>query len=311
MKTGGSTKFNNKSNLKAVIKRSEPKSKRRAKAPAARSKARRSGLEGESTVTSEDPKSESENEEEVENIAGARTVQRRTRGIKMNLKDASGSSEDDTESSFENYEESAQQDDSEEDLRGIESATKAQGPVKNIRTTHPFRRSGSPPTTLGRFVPLHKPSMSPLTPPSTQKSIVGSASIGSISHIDYHQQVKQEFSHLKSGMMMPISKPPSSTTTSHENSAGQMRYVDESDIWESIEIDAEEERKDLEAIDAKMNDSEGEEREEEEEGQESQDDTESEEEEKAEGKARKGATGTPPLTEARKNKGYTSGCAPQ
>jgi hypothetical protein len=309
MKTGASIKTNSKSNLKSVIKRSEPKSKRRAMAPAARSKARRSGPESESTVSSEEPKSEAENEVEVENGSEACTVQRRTRGIKMNLKDASGSSDGDTESSFDGYEESAEQDDSDGDLSDIESATKARCPVRTTGTARPFRRSGSPPITPGRFVQAHKPSMPPLTPPSTQKSMVETTSAGSISDLDYHQQVKQEFSHLKSGMMMPISKPLSSTTAFHENSAGQVRYVNESDILESIEVDAEEERKDLEAVNARMSDSGGDE--EEEEATEEDDGFKEEEEAQPEGTAQKTAMGPPPLPRAKKTMGYTSGCAPQ
>jgi hypothetical protein len=271
----------------SIPKKSEVESKPKAPKPAARKRTKHANSESESAVSSDADKNQPESEEEVENKSEERPVQRQTRGLKQDLKGAFDSSDDETESSFDGYDEIAEQNENgDDDMSDIEDTPVAQSLAKNSGTVRRFRRSGSPPTTPGRFVRSEQPSISPLTPPSTLKSIVETTNIGGTSEMSYDQKIKQELSVFKNGMMLPLSHPPSSPNISRKISAGNSPYVEESAIFQSIECDEEEERGYFEPADEEM-------------GEGGEDDRED-----AEYVVRKGAIGPPLVPDNKKSMSY-------
>lgn len=295
MKTGGVIKSRITGTSRPITKESETKSKLRELMLAARRRHKRAESENESAVSSGPDRNESESNGEVKTADGEHTIQRRTRGVKIDLKDAFNSSDNDTDSTFDIHDAtSGKSDEGDEDLSDAQDMPNASSPVKNSGTTRHFRRSGSPPLTPGRYARHKNSTVSPLTPPSSQESIIKTTNAGSSSQMSHDKQIKQDLSVLKAGMMLPLSNLSSPPTTTYVNIAGNNRYLKELDILESVERDDEEGRKNFELADEEM-------------GDEGEDDDE--EEDHDDDQYEKDIMGPPALPASKKSKMYA--CTPQ
>lgn len=118
--------------------------------------------------------------------------------------------------------------------------------------------------------------------------------------MSHDNQIKEELSALKLGMMLPLSDRSSLPTAPRATSGRNCDLnFKEPDIAESIEHDDEEELADIEAEDEEMDES-------------ARDDEEDEDEDKGiSHEARKSPMGPPALPVTKKSNTFTSGCAPQ
>lgn len=296
MRSGGVVRSRRASVSRTALKNSTINSKPRLPKPSARKTAKSADYESESAVSSDEDQTQSKSEGEINDENEEGKTQRRTRGLQQDLKSAFSDSDDESESSSDDYNDTAEENENIDDhMSDAEMTLMAKDSAQSIGMARHFSRSGSPPTTPGRFVRAERPSFSPLTPPSTTKSIVESFDWGEMSVMSRDQKIKQDFSGLKGGMMLSVGHSPSSPNTSRKISAGNTPYVQESAIFESIECD-EEECDNFESADEEMG--EGVEDEDEDE------DTSDEVEAQVEPVVQKGAIGTPPVPAAKTSISY-------
>jgi hypothetical protein len=185
-------------------------------------------------------------------------TKRQTRGVQLNLKgtldDSSDLSAEDSGSNTDEYKEPIKKEgDIEEDASHTNHAPKyrKQSKLNEKLNSARDRRSGTPLITPRRLV-SSAGLTSPLKSPSTSsKSAKLAPSMGGL---DYDDQIKQEFSGLEAGMMLPHGRPSEEAiTTQTQPIKSTTAHVTMSDIIESIEHD-EEDDEELEAGDGEESD---------------------------------------------------------
>ena len=229
------------------VTKSKPVS--RAASKAAKKGKSRPDDESESAVSSDGDGEESERE--VKDETEERLPSRRTRGIQIDLKDVFGSGssenvEDDSDSSIDDYKFPDDEEiDDEDDFGDIERAS------KNNDKGGRYRRSSTPPITPGRFASSAKRTLPRITPPSSnqekrsKRASASPSATPTIRSLDYDDRVRKDLSGFKVGMMVPRSSrsipPASSKARSGPSNVYNAISVEESDMIQSIEHDAEEE----------------------------------------------------------------------
>lgn len=169
-------------------------------------------------------------------------TKRQTRGVQLNLKETFDtgselSTAEDTDGSIEEYKESiTRTSNDEEDVSDVDHAPKARKKSSEKPNAARNRRSGTSSITHRRVANAGIYNSS-LTPPSTSKS-TKIAPI--ISGFDYDEQIKQGFSGLKAGMVLPLGRPSENPVTAQiQFLESPTPQVTMSDIIESIEDDEE------------------------------------------------------------------------
>jgi hypothetical protein len=185
-------------------------------------------------------------------------TKRQTRGVQLNLKeildDSSDLSAEESGCNTDEYKEPIKKEgDIEEDSSNTDHAPKygQQSKLSEKLNAARDRRSGTPPITPRRLV-SSAGLTSPLTPPSTSsKSAKPAPSVGGL---DYDDQIKQELSGLKAGMMLPLGRPSEgAVTVQTQPIESTTAHITMCAIIESIEHD-EEEDEELEDKDGEESD---------------------------------------------------------
>lgn len=227
---------------RASPKTSEAESKPKPATPARKKRAKAEDYESESAVSTDEDMNKSEGEGDIKEEEEGRTLKCRTRGVQQDLKCAFESSDGDSESSSDDYDEAVvKNENSDDDISDTETTPMAQATAKNSGSGRRFSRSDGPPMTPGRFVRSERPSYSPLSPTSIHEGILKTPSVGETSEMTRDQQIKIDLSTFKDGMMLSATFPPSLPNTSRKLTTGNTSYVEKSAIFQSIEHDDDEE----------------------------------------------------------------------
>ncbi len=244
--------------VKSRVIRSKPKATRTRKATKAATKSARKRKNriddsSESAVSSDDDGRESESEVKSKDEDVVSLPKLRTRGIKRLMRETSSSDSEDSlddvsDSDIDDYKPTGEEAaDDEDDLSNMEETPKRRVKSDSNDEAGRDRRSGTPPVTPGRFTDTTKHTLLLITPPgSDEKQSKFTSTITSPTRValKYDDQIKQDLSSLKAGMMMPLSNSSSTVASFQAVSAPSPAYakmiIQESDIAESIERDSEE-----------------------------------------------------------------------